>query len=89
VEAIAPISPTKPGIARTVYFLPALLSRNARDGELRVCVAVFTENGCWVDRRRVIEGDAECFGAIDALQDIHVVGERCSLIAIPQSIIPA
>ena len=89
MKPISPVGTAKPRIARPIYFFPALLCRNAGNGELRVRVSVLTKDLFGVNRRCVVERYTEGFRALEALQDIHVVSERCLIIAAFQPVIPA
>ena len=89
MKPISPVGTAKPGIARPIYFFPALLCGNACNGELGVRVSVLAKDRFGVNRRCVVERYTEGLRTIEALQDVHIVSERCLFVAAFQPVIPA
>ena len=82
VKTVAPVGATEPGVSRSIEFRPALLSRDALNGELRMCVSVLAQDRTGVNCVSVIQRHAKGFWRVDPLKNIHVVSQRCLAVRL-------
>ena len=89
VKAILPVRAAKPCAIPPIDIRPALLGLHTRQCELWMRVIKAAQYAVGVDRRRVVQGDAKGLGRIQALQNIHVVGDGGAPVTGLEAIIPA
>ena len=75
---------------QTADFAPALLCGSSRQAVLRMGIGVTRENLCRVDGGGLVQADTEGLRRFDALQDVHVVGQRRWLCGgAAEAVVPA
>ena len=77
VKTIAPVGTTEPRVPRPIDFRPALLSGDAFNSELGMCVSVLAQDRTGVNCVSVVQRHAKGFSRVDPLKNIHVVSQRC------------
>src|SRR5476649_932242 len=75
MKAVGPVGAAIIGVLWAMQFVPACLGRNGGEAVLRVGVAVAGQDLVRIDGGRLVQADAEGGVAVDALQDVHVVGD--------------
>ena len=82
VKTVAPVGATEPRVSRAIDFRPALLSGDAFNGELRMCVSVLAQDRARVNCVSVVKRYAKGFWGVDPLKNIHVVSQRCLAVRL-------